>query len=176
MNSDSLSESLLLKIWFLQLNCMCFYKICIVFNLAILSTWCSGELHLNHPAHLMYLIVHPVCPDAELLSIFHVIFKLLYDFLWLSRPLIRMLSSTEQGETFWKRSSLPAYLQVYPFTCSFSIQCDYLWNGICTVYVTSLSPLNFLSFKKTLKVVPSFFFSVIMKILPSESDVYQPCW
>lgn len=139
------------------MNYIRFSKICIVLSLAILSTWCSGEPHLNHPVRLTYLIVYPVFPDSELPSIFCVILKLLYDFVWLDRPVIRMLTSTELGATCWKRSSVPAYLQVYLSTCSFSIQCDYFWNGIYTIYITLLSPLDFLSLKKSLELVPAFF-------------------
>lgn len=151
---------------------ICFSKICIVLSLVILSTWCSGELHLSHPVHLNYLIVYPMFPDSELPSIFSVIFNLLYDFVWLNRSLIRMLTSTELEATFWKRSSVPAYLQVYLSTCSFSIQCEYFWNEIYTIYITILSPLDFLSLKKSPEVVP--FFSLSLWKL-CHLNVY-PCW
>lgn len=150
------------------MNYIRFSKICIVLSLAILSAWCSGELHLNHLVRLTYLIVYPVFPDSELPSIFCAIFRLLCDFVWLNRPLIRMFTSTELGAAFWKRSSAPAYLQVYPSACSFSIQCDYFWNGIYTVYITLLSPLDFLSLKKISRSGSFFLFSIIMRILPSQ--------
>lgn len=150
-----------------------FSKICNVLSLAILSAWCSGELHLNHLVCLTYLIFYPVFPDSELPSIFCAVFRLLYDFVWLNRPPIRMLTSAELGATFWKRSFAPAYLQVYPAACSFSIQCDYFGNGIYTVYITLLSPLDFLSLKKSLEVVPSFFSLSLWEFC--HLSVY-PCW
>lgn len=172
VNLDPLSESLLVKMYLFAGEVHTFPRF--VLSFAILSTWCSGELYLNHPGRLTYLNVYRMFPDSELPSVFCVIFKLLlYCFVWFSRPLRRVLTSTKIGATCWKRSSLLAYLQAYPSACSFSLQCDSFWNGRYAIYITLLSPLDFLSLKKSLKVFLSFFSLSLWKF--THLSVYL-CW